>query len=128
MTTRNRMTPGARGEQIIEAALRVACADSLSAVCTRAVSRRLGCARSLVSHYYSIETLRDLVVMRAAAIGCVRVVAQAITTDETLAPRIGETVYSQAVAYLLTGKQCPAECSDRCPARQRAATDAPPEK
>lgn len=122
MTPRNRLAPDARGEQIIDAALAVACTSGLASLCTRAVADRLGCARSLVSHYYSIDTLRDLVVMRAAAVGCVRVVSQAIATDAALAPRLGEAMHSQAVAYLLTGGRCPRpECKARRCAAPRAA-------
>lgn len=116
MTPRNRLTPDTRGEQIIDAALDVACADGLAALCTRAIANRLGCARSLISHYYSIDTLRDLVIMRAASAGCVRVVSQAIVADAELAPRLGEAMHSQAIAFLLTGGRCPRpECTaQRC--------------
>jgi len=107
---RERFDPADRGEQIIEAALVVACRNGLDALCTRAVAERLGVARSLVSHYYSMGTLRDLVVMRAASVGCVRVVAQAIAGDETMAPRIEDRMYNRAIGYLLGGKQCPERC------------------
>lgn len=113
MNTHNRLRPDDREEQILDAALHVACSDGLASLCTRAVAKRLNCARSLISHYYSIETLRDLVVMRAAAEGCVKVVAQAIATDETLAPRLGDVVHGKAIAYLAGGRTCLSDCPVR---------------
>jgi AcrR family transcriptional regulator len=106
-----RLKPDKRGEQILDAGLSIACADGLRAVSATAIAKRLGVARSLVCYYFDADTLRNLVVMRAAAVRCVRVLAQAITSDDTLAPRIGDIAYNQTLAYLMTGKQCPAGCN-----------------
>ena len=98
---RQRLEPGERRAQILEAAVRLARIDGHHAITCAGVAGKIGVSFTLVTHYFgNIEGLRLEVMAEAIAQEIPEIIANGLATGDSLAKSASPALKERAAALI----------------------------